>query len=231
MPGILTAYHQDHLTGVAATGSNLCLGGDRLFVHDRRQVPLRWTSPTGSQAGRVARPRRVPTAKPGTWGFIACDGSTLFGSLVNQEHVVKESWRSFLGKLDMSRLFSESMLLFALDARTGKLKWTFTPEHSMRHNAIALGCGRVYLIDRPLAAGDAPQRGPRESETGPPRGPASDRRPGPSIARPVACLDAQSGGPVGRPRRRLRHALGPQPEPRRARDGLPVRLPSSSTRS
>lgn len=37
---------------------------------------------------------------------------------------------------------------------TGKLKWTFVPEHSIRHNAIAIGDGRVYLIDRPQATAD-----------------------------------------------------------------------------
>ncbi len=35
LPKGLQAYHQDHLAGVAITGSNLCLGDDRLFLSTR----------------------------------------------------------------------------------------------------------------------------------------------------------------------------------------------------
>jgi hypothetical protein len=88
---------------------------------------------------------------------LAYRDRTIYGTLVNKQHLLKESWRSFLGKLDMTGLFSESSLFFAMDSRTGKVKWTFTPEHSIRHNAIAVGAKRIYLIDRPLAKGDAPK--------------------------------------------------------------------------
>jgi glucose dehydrogenase len=47
-------------------------------------------------------------------------------------------------------------LLFALDAQTGQLKWTYQPKHSIRHNAIAIGKKKVYVIDRPLAWKDVP---------------------------------------------------------------------------
>ena len=36
---------------------------------------------------------------------------------------MKESWRAFLGKLDMSPVLSESVALFAVDAKTGKILW------------------------------------------------------------------------------------------------------------
>ncbi|HDY90424.1 MAG TPA: hypothetical protein ENH82_20175 [bacterium] len=51
----------------------------------------------------------------------------------------------------MNKLFSESICFFAMNAATGKLKWTYTPEYSIRHNTIAIGNNRVYLIDRPQA--------------------------------------------------------------------------------
>jgi len=85
--------------------------------------------------------------KRGVWGFIACADGTLFGTLVDEEHLIK-SWST---KWDTSRLFTESILLFAMDAQTGEPKWSFTPEHSIRPSAIAIGDGRVYLIDRPAA--------------------------------------------------------------------------------
>ncbi|MHC4399859.1 MAG: outer membrane protein assembly factor BamB family protein [Planctomycetota bacterium] len=54
----------------------------------------------------------------------------------------------------MSTQFTESLLLFAMDANTGEPKWRYQPEHSIRHNTVAVGGGRVHLIDRPIALGD-----------------------------------------------------------------------------
>ena len=111
----------------------------------------------GREDRAPGRPRGKPLAgpdgKPGRWGFLACQDGTLFGSVANERHMVKESWRPFLGKLDMSELLSESTMLFALDARTGALRWTFTPRHSIRHNAIAIG-GGPRVLDRPAGCGD-----------------------------------------------------------------------------
>ena len=150
----LAAYHQDHLTGVAATGSNLCYGGGRLWLQIGDQC-LGIDAEIGDERAVYPTPAQ-PDGKPGTWGFLAYRDGLLFGSLANREHRVKESWRAFLGKLDMSELASESLALFALDAGSGKLAWRFVPEHSIRHNTIAIGPGRVYCIDRPIAAGDSP---------------------------------------------------------------------------
>jgi outer membrane protein assembly factor BamB len=93
---------------------------------------------------------------------------------------VKESWRSFLGKLDMTHLYTESDTLFALDADTGKLAWRFDAEHSIRHNAVALGSGRVYLIDRPLSEDDTAARRTGTKQTEPPAG-------------RLLCLDSRTG--------------------------------------
>ena len=54
----------------------------------------------------------------------------------------------------MYKLFSESDALFAMDAASGKLKWMYKARHSIRHNTIAIGNGRIYLIDRPFAEFD-----------------------------------------------------------------------------
>jgi outer membrane protein assembly factor BamB len=178
MKGLLARFHQDHLTGVAATGGNMCLGPDRLFVHTGDRC-LSFDVATGRQSAAWEAPRR-PDGKPGVWGFIAYADGTLFGSLADETHVVKESWNAFLGKLEMRGLWSESTMLFAMDAGTGVLRWTFRPRHSIRHNAIAIGGGRVFLIDRPAAAGDTPR--PQARDVKP------DHPPG-----RLVCLDAQSG--------------------------------------
>jgi len=91
-----------------------------------------------------------PDGQPGRWGYIASHNGMLFGSLAKADYLIK-CWSD---RWDTGNQFTESILFFALDASTGRLAWTFTPKHSIRHNTIALGGGRVYLIDRPVAAED-----------------------------------------------------------------------------
>ncbi|MFW6161151.1 MAG: PQQ-binding-like beta-propeller repeat protein [Planctomycetota bacterium] len=148
LPRILDAYDQEHLMGVSGTGSNLCAGPDALYVH-RGSECLVLDPATGKRLATLNAPSR-PDGKPGRWGYMACVGDTLIGSLANTAHTVRYRY----GRSDMSTQYTESLLLFALDAETGKLKWQFAPQHSIRHNAIAVGKGRVYLIDRPLALAD-----------------------------------------------------------------------------
>ena len=49
------------------------------------------------------------------WGYIAVEDGILYGSVVDTGHVVKYAYR----ESDMNQLFSESTVLFALDAATG----------------------------------------------------------------------------------------------------------------
>lgn len=147
-PGILASYHREHSIGAAWTGGNMCLGPDRVFLHDGRACAV-LDAETGKQLARWEPPRR-PDGKPGTWGYIAYHNGILFGSLVNEDYLIK-CWSD---RWDTGNQFTESILLFALDANTGRLIWTFAPEHSIRHNAIAMGGGRVYVIDRVVAVED-----------------------------------------------------------------------------
>ncbi len=147
-PGILSAYNREHSIGAAWTGGNICLGPDRIFLHNDRTCFV-LDAATGKEVSRIAPPPR-PNGKPGTWGYLAYQDGMLFGSLANEEYLIK-CWSD---RWDTGRQFTESILFFALDADTGRMLWSFTPEHSIRHNAIAIGGGRVYLIDRPIAVED-----------------------------------------------------------------------------
>ncbi|MBN2317254.1 MAG: PQQ-binding-like beta-propeller repeat protein, partial [Sedimentisphaerales bacterium] len=149
LEGILLPYHRGESSlGVAWTGSNFCIGNDRVYVHIRDKC-LCLDVETGRKTAEL-QPPQLPNGKPGKWGYIACKEGILFGTLVNEQYLIK-GWAS---KWDTSQQFTESVLFFAMDARTGILKWTFEPEHSIRHNAIAIGEGHVYLIDRPHATAD-----------------------------------------------------------------------------
>jgi outer membrane protein assembly factor BamB len=148
LPGIQRVYDGEHLMGTSGTGSNFCVTRQGLYVHTGKKC-LRLDPATGKRLAEFAAPEQ-PDGEPGTWGVIACVGDTLIGTLANTEHMVTYRFRPG----DMSTQYTESTLLFAMDAATCRLKWSYQPEHSIRNNAIAIGGGRVHLIDRPIAVGD-----------------------------------------------------------------------------
>ena len=148
LPGILAAYHREHSIGAAWTGGNYCVNDGRVYVHDGKRCFI-LEAKTGRKIAELKPPQHAD-GRPGVWGYIACDGGLLLGTLVNEDYLVK-CWSD---RWDTGGLFTESTLLFALDAGTGTVKWTFQPEHSIRHNAIAIGNGRVYVIDRTPAPFD-----------------------------------------------------------------------------
>lgn len=144
----LTPYDQEHITGAAVTGSPYCYGQGSVYVRHENEA-LRIDEATGEALARFSTPAS-PDSAPGTWGFIATDNGVLFGSVANDEHVTMWAWH----EADMEDMPSESTGLFGLDAVTGEHLWTYKASHSIRHNTIVAGGGRVYFIDRPLAQDD-----------------------------------------------------------------------------
>ncbi|MBN1442957.1 MAG: PQQ-binding-like beta-propeller repeat protein, partial [Planctomycetes bacterium] len=149
LPGVLAAYHGDHLMGTSGTGSNLCISGDGLFVRTLDRA-LRVDPASGEVLARFRAPEPA-SGKDRIWGIIAVDEGILLGSLADPAHVV--TYRYLAGG-DLTRQLTESRTLFAMEALTGDLRWRFDAQHSIRHNTIAAGGGRVYLIDRPQALFD-----------------------------------------------------------------------------
>ena len=180
LPGILKAYDGDELMGVSGTGSNFCIGEDGVYVR-RDDHCLRLDRRTGELLGKFAAP---PQADGGasTWGYIAVEGRHLIGSLADRGHQVTFRYRATTG--DMSEQLTESRTLFVMDATTGELRWRYDAEDSIRHNAIAVEPGRVYLIDRPQATFDRAKDG------------KPDRHP-PGV---LVALDAESGDVLWRNR-------------------------------
>ena len=146
LPAVLKPFHQEHLMGTAGTGSNLCMGAGRIYVHTGERC-LVIDAARGKKLAEFAPPK-LPSGKAGRWGYIAISGRTLLGTLVDESHLVPYRF----GRSDMTGMFTESSVLFALDAATGKMKWKYVAKNSIRHNTIAAAGGRVYLIDRAKAA-------------------------------------------------------------------------------
>jgi outer membrane protein assembly factor BamB len=183
LKGVLEAYDADHIVGTSQTGSNFCAAGDSVYVRYGGDC-YRLDAATGKQLGKFATPKRKDD-KPPRWGYIACEGGVLFGSIVNEDHIVRHAW--LRADKQMKQLFTESQTLFALDANTGKLLWRYDAKDSIRHNAIAIGDGRVFLIDRPLAQGDRLDRVAKR------RGKNSKRKATSQPTGKLVVLDAKTG--------------------------------------
>ena len=183
LPGVLHAYNADHIVGVSGTGSNFCASGDSVYVR-RKGVCYRLEAATGKVLGTFKAPAHKD-GKQALWGHIACENGLLFGSLINEQHIVRHAWRP----ADMSKLFTESKTFFVMDALSGKLKWRYDAKQSIRHNAIAIGDGRVFLIDRPRALADLlDQKAARRGiKAGTPLVHATGE---------LVCLDAATGKPA-----------------------------------
>lgn len=174
---ILKPYDQEHLLGTAGTGSNMCLAENSVFVRHGNQC-LRLNLKTG----KLMQNYRMPDTK-GVWGFIACEGGILYGTSSDRSYVVRQLFRSVS---TMADLLTQSRSLFALDIETGNTQWTYKARASIRHNAIAVGADRVYLIDRSKEVVDLPKK-EKAGKT-----PSVDPKD-PSTMATLVCLDAHTG--------------------------------------
>jgi outer membrane protein assembly factor BamB len=159
LPGILKAYDGDELMGTAATHSLYCVAEQGIFVR-RDGYALQIDRVSGQLLGRLNAPPNAD-GSPGLWGYIACEDGRLYGSLADPEHIVTFRYLDRGG--DMSQLWSESKGLFAFDTTTGGLLWQHNAQDSIRHNAIAVGGGRIFFIDRPQALFDRRKDAPAEA--------------------------------------------------------------------
>ncbi|MHB9027957.1 MAG: outer membrane protein assembly factor BamB family protein [Candidatus Latescibacterota bacterium] len=143
---------ETHL-GINLTQANWCVTKDRVYVRseDVNGSPNdRYCLVLDAAAGGFIR--KIPPPRitgEDTWGYIAVDGDILFGSVVADERQL-EFGRDQRLHIDTSKMYDESKALFAMDAESGTLKWMYRPRHSIHHNSIAIGNGRVYLVDRPV---------------------------------------------------------------------------------
>ena len=184
MEGNLVDYDGiHHDVGVGETGSNFCLSEDAVFLKNAGHC-FRIDLLTGKVLGEFVAPAPKEGANQ-NWGFLAYSDGMLYGSVLNNTHRVSPRY-------NLTKLRTESVRFFALDAKTGELKWQFDPEHSIRGNAIAVSGKRVFLVDRPLVESDnvtQPKRDGKHLQ----KLPAEEVPPGVLIA-----LDSKSGSELWR---------------------------------
>lgn len=184
--GVLADYNGvHHDVAVGETGSNICLGDQSVYVAFGPRA-LRIDLATGRKLTEFPTPAG-PRDRHRAWGYLACTDGLLFGSIANADHAISPRYADV-------KLRNESVLLFAMDPLTGRLRWTYKPEHSLRHNAIAVHAGRVYLIDRPVSLAD------RITEPKPNGKPRPALAPGEQPGGTLVALEAASGRVLWRQR-------------------------------
>ncbi len=134
-----------HDVGVGDTGGPLCIGGGAVYVKGGERC-LRLDLSTGELLGELRTPV-TDDAEDRAWGYLAYADGLLYGSVANHAHNVSPRY-------PLTSLRTESVRFFAMDPESGELRWSYEPEGSLRHNAIAIGGGRVHLVDRPLVEAD-----------------------------------------------------------------------------
>jgi outer membrane protein assembly factor BamB len=141
LPGVGKAYDNLlHQPGANAGGSNYSSTHDGIYVAYGKSV-LRLNPATGERQAEFRLPipprsKEVPT----------CDFVTVADNyLIAGTNTLKPEARARGGAV------SSSENLVAMDRRTGSVLWTAVARNGFRHNALCIGGGRLYVIDRPSA--------------------------------------------------------------------------------
>jgi len=154
LPGVLKAYREGTQVGGGQIGSTYCIADGAVYVRTADKC-LRLDLHTGKRLGEFRAPP-LPGGRAGRWGYVACAGGVLYGTLMNEQYVIRSQHGDGGERMQspMADHLTESSLLFAMDVPSGRLKWTFAPDRSIRNTAIAVGEGAVYVIDREPAEVD-----------------------------------------------------------------------------
>jgi outer membrane protein assembly factor BamB len=158
---------------VSGTGSNVCIGGDRLYVASEHRC-AQLDMATGQVTGQYATVADA-SGQSQPWGYLAWSDGVLFGTSANPAHIV--TYRYVARGGDMTRQLTESTHMFAIDTQSGQPLWVYPAHDSLRHNAIAVAAGKVFLIDRPQAVFDRVKK-PASKEHPPGKLVALDARTG-----------------------------------------------------
>lgn len=172
IPGVGQFFNNiAHQPGANASGSNFACTGDSIYVALERSC-LRLEPATGKIMGEIHMPRVPGLKDTPRWGYINVAGDYLIAgadplfdpkSLPKPpadpragddkdpaEAPVKSTTLSKVLQLLKSPRdnLSASRHIVVMDRRTGQMLWSRSAKYAFRHNAICVGGGRLYAIDR-----------------------------------------------------------------------------------
>jgi outer membrane protein assembly factor BamB len=168
LPGVGAFYNNlMHQPGANASGTNFISLGDGIYVIHGASC-LRLDPATGKPMAEFKLPV-LPGDKESTrWGYLNVAGEYLIGGAepLYDPNINKSNLLQSIGdaiklpsgddktkppasktKVDNDNL-SSSKHLVVMDRHTGKVIWTATAQSGYRHNAVCVGGGRLYAIDR-----------------------------------------------------------------------------------
>jgi outer membrane protein assembly factor BamB len=157
----LGAYYDntDHQPGANEVGSNYVSVPDAIYVANGREC-LRLDPETGRTDGSIAFPDDAAELKTAQWGYLAVHGDLLVATALPVGVELaggdeKDDEKADIQNLSFqwnSRYAAASKWLVAFDRHRGKhgdeaeVLWTRRAEANFRHNAIAVGDGKVFCI-------------------------------------------------------------------------------------
>lgn len=140
LPQIGKAYdNTSHQPGANALGSNYVSLPDGVYVAYGAKC-LRLDPATGNAISEFSLPTAEGATEPPDFGYIGVWEDVLVagsGPLRYDEEIKGHTWNAVASKR-----------IVALDRQSGKPLWSRTADAAFRHNAIALGDGMVFCIDR-----------------------------------------------------------------------------------
>jgi hypothetical protein len=154
LEGVLAGMTGGTGVGATASGNSYCIADGVAYVAYKDSC-VRLDVFSGEEIGKFELPYDFRRA--GTWGYVGVLDGFLVGSVAREDHIVKSQHGNggLQNQLPMEKMFVESRAVFAVDAASGEVKWIYRPKSSIRNNSIALGGGKVFFVDRPVAKMDS----------------------------------------------------------------------------
>jgi outer membrane protein assembly factor BamB len=163
LPGVGDLYDNTaHQPGANSSGTNYIATSDGVYVAYGKSC-VKLDPATGAKIGEYKLPSPPGATDAPTWGYINVVDNYLVGGA---DPLFNEGLAKSRGDNDNH---SFSRRLVVMDRTSGKVLWTADARNGFRHNAVCIGGGRLYAIDRmsgPELArlkrrGQTPAEGPR----------------------------------------------------------------------
>lgn len=176
LPGLGSFYNNTaHQPGANAAGTNYISTPEGIYVAYKTTC-LQLDPVTGRKLAEFQLPAAKGEKKPPAWSYLNVAGDYLIGG---SEPLVEAG---FLGKITGENdNYSSSKRLTIMDRTSGEVLWTIEANNGFRHNAICIGGGRLYCIDRLSGAQLSRLKRRGESPKFPPRLAAHDLATGAEI--------------------------------------------------
>jgi outer membrane protein assembly factor BamB len=138
----------DHHAGAGAIGGNFVTTSDSVYLAWGQKC-LRLDPATGRTLAEFRLPPDAVTDQP-YWGYIAVSGDHLIAGSSPMLPLTRYPGRAAdKDAVPLYARFGEgSHRLVVMDRFQGTVQWTRDAQYNFRHNAIAIGEGKIFCLDR-----------------------------------------------------------------------------------